>query len=133
MGRLLLTAGVLVTYVALHALTCVGHHGPPSAGDSVGVAHEVTLTASEVREHDHPVDDCGNGAVPHVSTHPQCLAAPRAADSGGLALFALPLLTPASLSSAGGLWRAPPPGRGAPPDASRSGREILHALCVLRH
>jgi hypothetical protein len=115
-----LAAVVLVLYLALHALHCVTAH-PDS-----DVPHAVGNSAQIDHHHDHQVDHCDP-----ADESPVPLAAPRVADSGGLALSALPLLSLAHVRSAGGFRRVRPRD---PSTArrSRSGRDTLHALCVSR-
>jgi hypothetical protein len=101
------------------------------------VLHVVAHSAGSDHQHDHeqpdghPVDHpahCDTGYGPHTP-RPHCLAAPRAAESGGMVLSSAPLLFLTGLGPA--VWRIRQPGRGSPRKHC-SGRDVLHALCVSR-
>ncbi|MFI7679487.1 hypothetical protein [Actinophytocola sp. NPDC049390] len=113
-GHLFLAIAVLVMYLAIHALPCLAEHPDPHPAHSVSVAHE------------HPVDDCHSGSVPHASEHPHCMVASRTDDGDLLALPALPLLALVGLIDPTRRPRAP----SCP--ASRSGRATLLTFCVSR-
>jgi hypothetical protein len=127
-SRLLLAAAVLTIYLALHALSCFGDSNHPGVLEVV--AHSVDSEHHHGHEGHHPVDHCGTDTESHTS-YPHWLAAPRAAETGGIALAAAPFPNLVSLAPAADLWRARSPGHDCPPTA-RSGQDVLHALCVSR-
>jgi hypothetical protein len=130
-SRLLLAAAVLTIYLVLHALSWFGDDDHPGVLEVV--AHSVDSEHHHGHDGHHPVDHCDTGTDSHPShtSYPHWLAAPRAAESGGIALPAAPFPSLVSLAPAADLWRARSPGHDCPPTA-RSGQEILHAFCVSR-
>ncbi|WP_053204259.1 hypothetical protein [Jiangella muralis] len=126
---LLVSAGIVLTYLALHLVPCSDGHAEASAAPVA--AHEVSVQFDEPGHHPPSSDDCdhaGSGSDPHDET---CVATSRPHGGSDAIFLALPLV-----AGGWGLGRRSAPvrllARGARRVVPRPGQDVLRSCCVSR-
>ncbi|WP_141711563.1 hypothetical protein [Jiangella alba] len=126
---LLVSAGFVLTYLALHLLPCSDGQVEAPAGPVA--AHEVSAQHGGPGHHAPPSGDCGHDgsqADPHDET---CVATSRSHGGSDAIFLALPLV-----AVGWGQGRRAGPirlfARGARRVVSRPGRDVLCSCCVSR-
>lgn len=117
---------VLAVYFAAHA--ALGSHGyqlSAAHGSTASPQHSALSHSAGGN-----LGECHDGEQPRDVSHPQCVAMPRAGESSSFdAMAALIVVVAASCSIV-----SPPRHRLAGGSVlSRSGRDVLRTLCVLRN
>lgn len=125
---LLVSAGFVLAYLALHLLPCLDGHAE-AAPDRVAVHEPSAQHWDDPRHHMASSAECAESlSDPHDET---CVATPRSHGSSEALFLALPLVA----AGWGQAWRFAPaclPACRARWVVPRPGRDVLRSLCVLR-